>query len=477
VRFWKTALTQRRTGVSQAAVLQELGTTIWDDDVPKIPHHEKSLVGVGRAAEKALTRIRKHAKVERTEFLRAHRERLALRMTPKDTDVEDAIKTIDKQLEDTRRYGRIQAAVKPTSDAALIKVELVNKTAHVHPNTGARTTFRKVQTIDTKKALEAAIIERNQRHFAQAEGTPFTRSPLNLIASENGFNIFTDDAGETITLPDAAFIETQTGIDILRERSQKHCPEWSPTVTFDDFVSALLHWREDMATSPSGRHLGIYRSLVTAYCDSSGEFSEAPDPHSDDDDPPVPNLMEDDETTVPAPWFDPTVQEKSEAILQVIFGIAEATASLGFYLQRWTQVVNVMIYKKIGCIELNKMRVIHLFEADFNLLVALFFGRRAMHHQVDHGLIHEGQFGKPGGECQDAASSKVLTNLVSDFSKTPTGQFESDATACFDREVTRFVFLCFKSTGAPMGPLRMWEQALSNVVHRVKTAFGLSKAS
>jgi hypothetical protein len=136
-----------------------------------------------------------------------------------------------------------------------------------------------------------------------------------------------------------------------------------------------------------------------------------------------------------------------------------------------------MIYKKIGCIELNKLRVIHLFEADFNLLVGLFFGRHAMYHQVDHGLIHEGQFGKPGGECQDAAFSKVLTNLVSDFSKTPTGQFESDATACFDREVMRFVFLCFKSTGAPMGPLRMWEQALSNVVHRVKTAFGLSKAS
>jgi hypothetical protein len=96
-----------------------------------------------------------------------------------------------------------------------------------------------------------------------------------------------------------------------------------------------------------------------------------------------------------------------------------------------------MIYKKIGCIELNKLRVIHLFEADFNLLVGLFFGRRAMYHQVDHGLIHEGQVGKPaGGECQDAAFSKVLTNLVSGFSKTPTGpQFESNATACFDREV------------------------------------------
>jgi hypothetical protein len=139
----------------------------------------KSLVSVGRAAEKALARIRKHAKVERTKFLRAHRERLALRVTTKDTDVEDAIKTIDKQLDDTRMYGRIQAAVKPKTAAALIKVELVDETAHFRPDTGARTTVRKVQTIDTKKELEAAIIERNQRHFVQAKGTPFTRSPLN----------------------------------------------------------------------------------------------------------------------------------------------------------------------------------------------------------------------------------------------------------------------------------------------------------
>jgi hypothetical protein len=451
VRFWKTALTQRRTGISQAAILHELGTTIWGDDIPKIPHHEKSLINVGRAAEKALSRIRKNAKAERTQFLHAHRERLALRVTPKDTQVEDAIKTIDKQLADNRMFGRIQAAVKPRSAAALTKVELVDETEHVNPATGARTTIRKVQTIDTKKELEAAIIERNQRHFAQAEGTPFTRSPLNLIASANGFNTFKDVTGADITLPDSAFIETQTVLDILRERSQDPCPEWSPTVTFDDFINALLHWREETATSPSGRHLGIYRSLVTAYCDSSDEFSERD--------------------------HGLTVQEKAEAILQVIFGLAEAASRLGFYLKRWTQVVNVMIYKKLGCIELNKLRVIHLFEADFNLLVGLFFGRRAMYHQVDKGLLHAGQFGKPGGECQDAAFSKVLTNLVSDFSKTPIGQFESDATACFDREVMNFVFACFKSTGAPAGPLRMWDKALFNVVHRVKTAFGLSNAS
>jgi hypothetical protein len=55
------------------------------------------------------------------------------------------------------------------------------------------------------------------------------------------------------------------------------------------------------------------------------------------------------------------------------------------------------------------------------------------------------------------------------------GQFESDATACFDREIMKFVLACYHSTGAPMGPLQMWESVLYNIVYRVKTVFGLSK--
>jgi hypothetical protein len=292
---------------------------------------------------------------------------------------------------------------------------------------------------------------------------PYLIPPLSHIGSANGFNVFQDAAGNDIALPDSAFLETKTVMAILQERSTQPPPQWSSKITFDEFISAFLHWRESTSTSPSGRHLGLYRSLVTAYCDSSGEFS---DPEKD------PSLSTDDS----APFASVvTIKEKAEEILRMIYGLAEAAARLGFYLQRWTQVVNVMIYKKLSCIELNKLRVIHLFEADFNLLVGLFFGRRAMYHQVDHQLLHAGQFGKPGGECQDATFSKVLTNLVSSFSQTPMGQFESDATACFDREVMNFDFTCYNSTGAPMGPLRMWEQMLHNIVHRVKTAYGLSK--
>jgi hypothetical protein len=129
-------------------------------------------------------------------------------------------------------------------------------------------------------------------------------------------------------------------------------------------------------------------------------------------------------------------------------------ATRGFYLRCWIQVINIMIYKKPGVIKLDKLRIIHLFEADFNLLVRVYFGRRAMHHQVDRNLIHPGQFGKPGGKCQDAALSKVLHNLMAFFTQTPMGQFESDATACFGLLRPGSHEFCFYMLSFPRRPHR-----------------------
>jgi hypothetical protein len=394
VRFWKTALTQRRTGVSQKSVLAEIGGSVWSPAIPFIPTNERSLISVGRAAKKALKRIRKIAKNERADHLRTHRERLALRVMPKDKAVADAIKTIYRQLTNQHMFGRIQAAVKPLSSAALTKVQLANESMHVHPITGQEVKLQQVQTIDTKLELEAAIIEQNKHHFAQAQGTSFTQPPLSHIGSSNGYNIFHGDAGNDIVLPNSALVETQIVLDILRDRSKLPPPSWSAAVSFDEFVSALLHWRESTVTSPSGRHLGMYRSLVTAYCDSSGEFSKLPDDIPDLDSAPNVN----DGASLPAPPTD--TQEMAASILQLIYGLAMTAARLGVYLQRWTQVVNVMIYKKPGCIEFDKLRVIHLFEADFNLLVGLFFGRRAASpsgQSVDsHGPVRQARRRMPG---------------------------------------------------------------------------------
>jgi hypothetical protein len=117
-----------------------------------------------------------------------------------------------------------------------------------------------------RTALEEAIIARNQKHFAQAKGTPFTRSPLAHIGSDNGYNVFEDAAGCEIRLPDTSFVEAHTVLELLRERQQDRSQPWLEIVSFDEFISGLLHWKEKASTSPSGRHLRLYRALVIAHC-------------------------------------------------------------------------------------------------------------------------------------------------------------------------------------------------------------------
>jgi hypothetical protein len=353
VRYWKTALTARRTRVQQTTVLRNLAAEIWlDKPQPTTPPSSTRILNnISTAAQQALRRIRRNAAKEREQFLTELKARLALRISSQTTDADVDIKNIERQLTNGRRFHRIRQAIKPTNGAALTKVEIKTSESHLHPQTGLVVTKTTTKVVDTQRALEQAIIERKKRHFAQAEGTPFTQPPLARIGQENNYDVYHNADGHTIQPLEDSFTETQTVMDLLRERHQAQSPGWYPTVSFEEFISGLLQWNEKTLTSPSGRHLGLYGALVTDFCNSSGEFSE----YSDEE--------------------ELNTKEMAAQILEMIHGLASSAARYGFYLQRWIQVINIMIYKKPGCIELDKLRVIHLFEADFNLMIGILFGR------------------------------------------------------------------------------------------------------
>jgi hypothetical protein len=190
-----------------------------------------------------------------------------------------------RQLQDTKRFARISRTLKDQTAQALTKVELLTSRKYVHPRSGHQHVFNDTTTNDVHHKCEAAIIARNKRHFAQAEGTPFTQPPLKFINSTTGFNVYTDAADNEIQLPDTAFVETATVVEILLARAKNPTTEWSLELDFDDFLSALLHWRESTSTSPSSRQLGLYKALATACCNSNGEFSNPLDTDDSNDIP------------------------------------------------------------------------------------------------------------------------------------------------------------------------------------------------
>jgi hypothetical protein len=64
--------------------------------------------------------------------------------------------------------------------------------------------------------------------------------------------------------------------------------------------------------------------------------------------------------------------DPSGKIMGVYHNIATTALKWGISLERWQNSITTMIEKQPGCPRINKLRVIHLYKADYNLLLKLY---------------------------------------------------------------------------------------------------------
>jgi hypothetical protein len=93
----------------------------------------------------------------------------------------ESLKCINKQLLSTAHFGHIKKVLQPSAPSPLTKVHVTTTERTVDPVTGHATSTQRVAVIDTRAELEARILARNKKHFAQAQGTPFTAAPLKFM--------------------------------------------------------------------------------------------------------------------------------------------------------------------------------------------------------------------------------------------------------------------------------------------------------
>ena len=116
------------------------------------------------------------------------------------------------------------------------------------------------KTIDTPDEITQYLLERNKTHFGQAKGTPFTVSPLNVAVDFRS-------STETCELILEGKYSNQD-LDRLTQLVLKHLKHKAPidvipsTISEADIAKKFSVWPEKTSTSPSGRHLGHYRSLL-----------------------------------------------------------------------------------------------------------------------------------------------------------------------------------------------------------------------
>ena len=91
-----------------------------------------------------------------------------------------------------------------------------------------------------------------------------------------------------------------------------------------------------------------------------------------------------------------------------------------------------MIFKDNGVYCIHCLRVIHIYEADFNLLLAVKW-RQLLHSTDQAGIINECQFGgRPGCEAQSLTLLEELKNNILYLTRRTLFNFDNDASSCYD---------------------------------------------
>ena len=75
----------------------------------------------------------------------------------------------------------------------------------------------------------------------------------------------------------------------------------------------------------------------------------------------------------------------------------------GHALDRWKRTISIMLEKDRGQPKISRLRIIQLFEADYNFLLSLVFGHRLMTFAREHCRVNESQYGSMGGKQAQSA--------------------------------------------------------------------------
>ena len=251
------------------------------------------------------------------------------------------------------KFRDIRRVVKPTANTSLSKILIPRLPFQDEPDDMAET-HRLLQqtdpvdliweTVVEREQLERTLADYNRHSFRAASESPcghglihdsltfssLSPASINLLEGETPQEWHNND----VIL--RAFLASFTVPDTVRSAGD------IPTeITNEDVIYGFKNWRETTSTSPSGRHLGHYRALI-----------------------------------------------QQPLLLSCFVKFMNIAIQSGTSIPRWSNAINVMIEKDQGQPKINRLRIIHLFEADLNFFLKLQWGHRLVSRAKDMDMLH-----------------------------------------------------------------------------------------
>jgi hypothetical protein len=290
--------------------------------------------------------------------------------------------------------------------------------------------------------IERLILHRNIRHFRQAETTPLATPK---VIETIGFGADTERAEALLEgTDDPTDITDDEWSRYLLTSMKRHSKELDIKITAEKMMGKYKRWKERTSTSPSGRHLGHFHALFRPLKANNEEEREK-------------------------------LETLRTEIIELHATMLQTAYDNEHVYKRWEYILTCMLGKDEGVPRIHRLRVIHLYECDLNLLFSLFF-RELDQHCEDNQLINKGVYGcRPNRRAMDPVFVDVTQTEISMVTRTNLVKFNNDATACFDRILVHLLNLCLRSYGMPKKLTKILGELLRVARYAIKTGIGISK--
>jgi hypothetical protein len=297
------------------------------------------------------------------------------------------------------------------------------------------------KTVDLPDEIVYYLLTRNRLHFGQADGTPLTTP---RFTRDIDWQASTDSA-ELILQGDY----TSEELTDLQELLLKHCKSpkidaLSPLITEEEFISKFKSWNERTSTSPSGLHLGHYKALVS---------------RNDAD------LTTDEGMAI---------ENQRRELIRAHTAMLNYSLRHSYSFDRWKNVVNVMIEKEQGNSKIHRLRVIHIYEADYNFLLQAKW-RALIQHAEAENTLHPGQYGgRSGRDAKILVFIEELKTEICYASRKSLINFDNDAASCYDRIIPSLASLIGRKFGMHRNVIFVHATTLEETKYKLKTSMGIS---
>jgi hypothetical protein len=135
-----------------------------------------------------------------------------------------------------------------------------------------------------------------------------------------------------------------------------------------------------------------------------------------------------------------------------------------------------MLEKDLGLPKIHRLRIIHLYKADLNLLMGIYFARTLVRHIESNHKFNEGCYGNRAGlSAHEPVLVEELQNTICYLSRTNRVDEDNDATACYDRIPPNLANLASRSNDMDEALCTVHGATLDGMSYHLLTALGISE--